>query len=1040
MKTLITFFVERGLLVNLLSGMLLLGGIYAGYSIQREAFPSVNFDLVVVSAVYPGASPHEMEQLLTIPIERELKGIDGVKTFSSTSSAGSMELSIEIDPNYDDRSRFVADVQQAIDRADLPDDLPTDPVLVEVKSEQTPVLSFSIFGPIDELELKHFADRIEDDLLAIRGVSKVFVQGDRKEEIRITLDPERMHRHHVSTGDIIRLVRGWNVNAPGGDLQTPGGQKVIRVNGEFTSAADAANLVIRANELGDALLLKDVADVTQTLERPRRHVDAMGDPAMNFIVIKQADADIIQLVDRVRAYLPTIPERYHEAIQTRAYQDFSINTRLRLKVLTSNGAIGLLFVFLTLFMFLRPAVAMTTAWGLPIIFFSGILVLYMSGTTLNLLTMFGFIVVLGLMVDDAIIIGENATWHMEQGLSPAQAAIEGTHELVGPVTATVLTTVVAFLPLMFMEGIIGKFVFSIPLVVVVLLTFSWLEAIFILPNHVRDVVNPDKHPRERRLLIWLTDLYERLLRIAVRFRYLTIALSIAGLIGAGMLAGQIKFQLFPSGAEDQFYLRVTAPVGTTLDEMRQQLLAIDREVRARIDPALLETTTTMAGMNSADEREDLKQIGDHFGFVRVILTSFVERTTSAKTVMAKLEKEIPALFPAMEVSFVMRSPGPPTGRALQVEIRGSSNDTRERAARRLVTLLEGVEGVHSIESGLQPGDPEIHIVLDRALATYAQVDMAAVATHIRAAFDGLPVSTLKQGKEEIDVTIRYPEKARTDIGTLKALLIPNQAGGLVPLGKIATFVERPGVTNVRHKDGLRIINVSAEVHHEKITSAGLNALVKAKESEWLGDDAKLLRYRLGGEQERTEESVQGLIFSFIFALLGIFIILAVQFNRLSYPLLVMLAIPFGVIGIVVGLFLHGQPVSFMSLMGFVALTGVVVNASLVMAVFIQRLLNEGMPWFESIIHGGKRRLRAVLLTAITTVVGLLPTAYGWGGFDPFVAPMALALSWGLMFSTAITLFSVPAALGIGMDCKHFAEGLMLRLRGKHIPGPDPESH
>ncbi|MDQ7010571.1 MAG: efflux RND transporter permease subunit, partial [Mariprofundaceae bacterium] len=418
MKKLIAFFVKRGLLVNLLSGMLLLGGIYAGYSIQREAFPSVNFDLVVISATYPGTSPHEMEQLIVTPIERELKGIDGVKTVSSTSFAGSMEILIEIDPDYKDRSRFVADVQQAVDRADLPDDLPAEPVLMEVKSEQTPVLSFSIFGPIDELELKHIADHIEDDLLAIRGVSKVFVQGDRKEEIRITLDPERMSKHRISTEDIIRLVRGWNVNAPGGKLKMPDGQKVIRINGEFTSAEDAARLVIRANERGDALLLSDVAEVTEALEQPRRHVDAMGDPAMNFIVIKKADADIIQLVDRVRAYLPSIPERYHKAIQVRTYQDFSINTRLRLKVLTSNGAIGLVLVFLTLFMFLRPAVAMTTAWGLPIIFFSGILVLYLGGTTLNLLTMFGFIVVLGLMVDDAIIIGENATWHMEQGLSP----------------------------------------------------------------------------------------------------------------------------------------------------------------------------------------------------------------------------------------------------------------------------------------------------------------------------------------------------------------------------------------------------------------------------------------------------------------------------------------------------------------------------------------------------------------------------------------------------------------------------------------------
>jgi len=1026
MKSIIAFFVHRGLLVNMLSVMLLLAGIYAATAIQREAFPSVDFDLVVVSAAYPGSSPHESEQLLVTPIERELKGMDGIKKISSTAFAGSMEMLIEIEPSYTDRSRFVSDVQQAINRASLPSDLPADPVIMEIKSEQTPVISFSIFAPIDELQLKHISDQIEDDLLNIEGVSNVFVQGDRKEEIRITLLPEKMAEYRVSTDDIVQLVKGWNVNAPGGNLKTTEGQKMIRINGEFTSAEDASNLVIRANERGDKLYLKDVAEVTQSLEKARRYVDAMGKPSMSFIVLKQVDTDIITLVDRVRAYLPMISERYNKSIEVRTYQDFSVNTRLRLQVLTSNGMIGLILVFLTLFMFLRPAVALTTAWGLPIIFFSGVLVLFLSGTTLNLLTMFGFIIVLGLMVDDAIIIGENATYHMERGLSPSEAAIEGTYELLGPVTATVLTTIVAFLPMMFMEGIIGKFIYSIPVVVVILLTFSWWEAIMILPNHIKDVVNPNKHPKERKALVWLTEFYGKTLALAVRYRYISILITLMGLVGAGFLAGQTKFQLFPGGAEDQFYLRINAPTGTTLEEMRQKLFEVDREVRKRIDPALLEVTTAMAGTNSSDQREELKQVGDHFGYLRVSLTSFVGRDVPAHTVMQSLEKEIPQLFPDLSINFVMMAAGPPTGRAVQVEISGGKDDTREAAARRLVTLLEKTPGIHSVESGLEEGDPEIHIVLNRELAAYAKVDMATVATHIRAAFDGLVVSTLKQGKEEVDVTLRYPEKSNNSINTLRNLMIPNRMGGLVPLGKIAEFEQQPGLASVRHKKGVRVIHVSAEVRPNEITSAEANALVGEMKDEWLGEDGKFLTYRLGGEQERTQESVRGLIFSFIFALFGIFIILAIQFNKLSYPFLVMLAIPFGMIGIVIGLFLHGQPLSFMSLMGFVALTGVVVNSSLVMAVFIQRLLQDGVPWFEAIISGGKRRLRAVLLTAITTVVGLLPTAYGWGGFDPFVAPMALALSWGLLFSTVITLFSVPAALAVALDVKRFVLRLMKR--------------
>ncbi len=1026
MKQLIAFFVRRGLIVNLISLLLLTSGIYAGVNIQREAFPSVNFDIIAIGAGYPGAAPREVERLLVTPIERELKSIDGINAIRSTAFLGRMQITIEVDPDYTDRSRLVSDIQQAINRADLPSDLPAEPTITEVKSEQTPVLTFSIFGDFKPLELKHLSDLIEDDVRNIDGVANVFVQGDRKEEIRIVPIPEKMRQQRVSVNDIITLIRGWNIDAPGGRLKEAEGQSIIRITGEFTSAEDAAKLVLRANEKGQALYLDDVAEVTETLEQPSRHVGAQGDPAVNMIVLKKGDKDIIKLVDAVRAYLKTVPETYGENVQVRVYNDFSTITRLRLGVLTSNGAIGLILVLLTLMLFLRPSVAFTTAWGLPIIFFSGVLVLYLSGVTLNLLTMFGFIMVLGLMVDDAIIIGENATWHMEQGLSPEQAAITGTTELIGPVTATVLTTVVAFLPLMHMDGIIGKFVYSIPIVVVILLLFSWLEAIFILPNHIRDVANPNKHPKERWLFIWLTRIYGWTLEKAVKLRYLTILLTFAGLLGTLALASHMKFQLFPSGAESTFYLRVTMPTGTTLEQTWDTLVRLDREVRKRIDPALLETTTMVAGENSADQREALKQLGDRFGFERVILIPFTQREVSAYTVMDRIKEEIPPLFPELDISFAMQKPGPPVGRALQVELTGNDEPALMRVAQRLEDMLKTTPGAYAVESDIEPGDPEMHIVLDRKLAAYARIDLAIVASHIRAAFDGLRVSTLKRGKEEVDVTIRYPEQAQHDINTLMQLEIPNMRGGLIPLGRIVHIEHQKGINSVRHKDGNRVINVSAEVDQKQLTSKELNDIVRQRADEWLADDAQHVHFHLGGEQERSEESVRGLIFSFAFALLGIFVILAIQFNSIGYPILVMLAIPFGIIGIVIGFFLHGQPISFMAMMGFVALTGVVVNASLVMAVFIQRQIQQGIPWRQAIIESGKRRLRAVLLTAITTVVGLLPTAYGWGGHDPFVAPMALALSWGLMFSTVITLYSVPAALGIAIDSKH----LLLRMVGR----------
>ncbi|MDX8412564.1 MAG: efflux RND transporter permease subunit [Mariprofundales bacterium] len=1014
MQSIIAFFVRRGLLVNLVSLMLLVGGIYAALSIQREAFPSVNFDVIVVSAAWPGAAPSEVERQMLDPIEQELKGIDGIDEIHSTAYPGLMQITVKVDPSFSDRSRLVADIQQGINRAQLPLDLPADPMITEVKSEQAPVLSVTLFADMDPLTLKRVANDVQDDLLNLKGVSRVLLQGGRKEEIRIVLNPDKMARNRVSINDVRTLIQGWNINAPGGHLQLPQGQQVLRITGELTGADDAAQLVLRANDRGDLLKLGDVADISTDLVRPTRLIAAMGKPAINMIILKKGDADIISLVDRVKGYLTTVPNHYQ--VEVRTYNDFSLITRLRLGVLTSNGAIGLALVLLVLSLFLRPGVALTTAWGLPIIFFSGLLALYFGGVTLNLLTMFGFIMVLGLMVDDAIIIGENVTWHMEQGVKPEQAAIIGTFELLGPVTATVLTTVVAFLPLMHMDGIIGKFIYSIPVVVVILLSFSWLEAIFILPNHIRDVVNAKKKPKERKLFVTIVNLYGTLLTLAVRWRYITILLTLMGFAATLLLASQMKFQLFPSGAESQFYLRVNAPIGTTLEENYQLLSHIDQAVRERIDPQLLETTTLIAGENSADQRETMKQVGDRFGFVRAILIPFTERKVSAYTVMARIQNEVPQLFPQAKISFAMMKPGPPVGRAFQVELSGGDAAARREVAQRLMAQLQQTAGALAIESDLEGGDPELRVVLDRAKAAYAGINLATVSLLVKAAFDGLRVSTIRQTREESDVTIRYPISLQQDITTLMQLEIPNTRGGLIPLGYIAHLEKHDGATSIRHKDGRRIVNVSAEVDPEVITSKELNTMMKKMQAKWLGTD-KAVHIHFGGEQERSEESVRSLIFSFVFALFGIFIILAIQFNSITYPVLVMLAIPFGLIGIVIGFFLHGEPLSFMAMMGFVALTGVVVNNSLVMAVFFQRLIAQGLAWREAVVESGKRRLRAVLLTALTTVVGLLPTAYGWGGFDPFVAPMALALSWGLLFSTVITLFSIPAAFGLAQDVK-----------------------
>ena len=1020
MRTILQFLVNRPLIINMISFFLLALGLFAMVEINREAFPNVNLDRIQIDFSYPGATPEEVERLIVTPIEQQLKSVSGIDKMTSTSFPGSGRINLEIDPDASNRQRIVSDVQQAVNQADIPTDLPYDPFVTEIDGSVFPVINLVVSANRTDLELNRLGRDISDELLQIDGIAKVIIQGQRKAEIRITVDPEKMRRERIATGDVVRLIETWNVNVPGGDLETAEKQYAIRITGELKGENDAGELVLRANERGDALRLKDIATITETLEKPSKIYDVQGQPALSITILKQTEADIISTVDRVRDYIDTIAARHGNDIRVSTYQDFSRFARLRLGVLTNNGIVGLFLVLISLVLFLRPSVALTTTIGLPIVFATGLFALLVAGVTLNLISMLGFIMVLGMLVDDAIIVGENITWHMEKGKPPNVAAVDGSVEIIGPVTATILTTVVAFGPLMFMEGIIGKFIIAVPIVVISLLFFSWLEAFLILPGHVAHFANPDKHPEERHWITAIENFYLAILRVAIRFRWITVLLSLLLLIGSFYLAAtRMSFQLFPAAGIDQYTVRVTAQPGTRLDVMRAKMIDIDRAIRERTDAQVLETTLISTGQIAVDEGDPLTQRGDRFGQISVIYQPAISREGhDAMVDMRQMEKDIPALFPDVEIAFAELKPGPPAGRALQVEISQSTDADGKQASTQLMDYLAGIDGVTSIESGSQPGDASLHVVVNRALATYAGVPLSTIASHIRAAVGGLRVATTRRGTEEIDITVRYPTDPARQREYLENLLITNTRGGLIPLKEIATLEENPGFTTIRHKEGIRIIHVAANIDNDIITSSELNNLVAKNEKQWLADLSDKVVINYGGEEEKNEESVKGLMQSLVFAMLGIFIILAIQFNRFSYPFYVMLAIPFGAIGIIIGFYLHDMywrpmPLSFFALMGGVALTGVVVNSSLVLLVFVQRAIERGMNTYDAILEAGRRRLRAVILTATTTVVGLLPTAYGWGGMDPFVSPMALALSWGLIFSTVITLIVIPAAFAIG---------------------------
>jgi len=1038
MKAMIHYLVNRGLVVNLVSVFLMALGGYAVFDINREAFPNVNIDKIQVDVHYPGASPAEVEQLLITPIEQELRALNGIDSMISMSFPGSGRIVMDVDPAAHNRIRLPSEISLAVDRADLPNDLPDEPFVTEIEGSVFPVIRMAVSAPMDEVALKRLGDDIKDDLLQIKGIAKAVISGARKSEIRVVVDPAKMARQRISVEEIANTLARWNLNTPGGDLDTPEGQKAVRIVGEFENEQDAANLVLRANASGNVLKLSDVADVHEALALPQVLHEVAGKPALSLLILKKSNADIIETVDAIREYAKEIPKRYGKNLSVQLFQDFSRFARLRLGVLSSNGKVGLILVFVSLLLFLRRSVAMTTTWGLPIIFMSGLFVLFSFGVTLNLISMMAFIMVLGMLVDDAIIIGENITYHMENGMQPNDAAVKGSVELIGPVTTTILTTVAAFLPMFFVSGIIGKFIVAIPMVVITLLVLSWLESFLMLPSHVAHFTNPNKHPPERAWIVALEKAYGWVLSKAVRHYWVTVLVSTAILLGSLVLAKSMLFQLFPPVGVDEFVVRVSAPPGTNLIAMRDNLRAIDKEMRKHIKPEYLEATLQKSGDVSVDEGDPLTQRGSRYGQIRSIYVPAVTRPEhNAVADMRKLEGILTEKFPELKISLTEIRPGPPVGRALEADIISYDDRASEKAARQLMDYLQTIKGVTTIDSGLKKGDDELRVRLDRELATYAGVNLATASRQIRAASGGLVVSSIRRGKEEIDVTIRFPEKGAGELAQLKKLLIPNNRDGLVPLEKIAKFETKRGLTTIRHKEGVRIVNVVADIDSAVLSSSELNRLVRANEKQWQGELLSKVSVQYGGEEEKNQESFQDMIFAFGFALIAIFFILAIQFNNLSYPFMVMLAIPFGAIGIILSFYLHGifwkpMPLSFFSTLGMVALTGVVVNSSLILLVFIQRAHEEGMDMFDAIILAGHRRLRAVLLTATTTVVGLLPTAYGWGGLDPFVSPMALALSSGLAFATVVTLITIPAVLYAGHKLSIRVKSVVHRLR-KGLP-------
>lgn len=1084
---LIALALRKPILINLLTVFLVAFGIFKASQMSRDAFPSIHFDTVTITTTYPGASTEEVERFVTRVIEEAIENIEGIEDFESNSTEAFSLVIAKLDPDLSrvKKNKTITDIQRAVDSIrDLPEQILDRPLVNEIEGAVFGVITVALGGEVDYADLHLAADQLRDRLLAMPGVKNLQEYGVREAEYSIEVKPDLLAKYNMNLLQVISVLKNNHINLPGGTMKTDQGDLLVRTVGEAESIDDIKQMILRSNVSGKMVRIEDVADVRKAYPETKRLYRANGSRSIHFIVIKKNAGDIIEIAEQSRIVGQKFAEDYpNKDLKVSFINDYSQFVENRLNVLTSNSYMGIVLVLVVLLFFLSFDIALVTAIGMPVAFCAAFIVLAYMHVSINLISMFGLVIVLGMLVDDAIIVAENIWQHFEMGKPPKQAVLDGTMEVFWPVCATILTTMAAFSPLFLVSGIFGKFLTDIPLGVIVCLVMSLMEAMLILPTHAYDLLKlrvrmfghpflkrvhkqgepssndssagqakqevkqgaeqESKHSQDTTSPLktstrstpppvqakgWIMYAYERLLRTCVRWRYLVSGLLATAVAGSMMFAIQhIPFILFPSSGVEVIDMRVDWPKGLLKEQTEQRMLEVERVVEGLTREELRDYITKV-GVQENNNLDPLRKRGAHLGQVNIYLTPENARERSAEEIISALRpkvEEVAMPLGAQRVSFHRLRTGPPVGKPVAIKVRGQDLMQADLAADQLIAALKQESGVIDISKDFQAGKKELIVEVDEAAAAKAQVDVRQVASHIRTLIEGTEAGFFQDGEERIPIKVRFPESNRNNLEDLKSSLIANAFGQLLPLERVISVRQGVGIEEMKRFDGERAITVSADIKEQETTASQVGQRILPTLAS-LRQDFPALSFEQGGEYQDTQESVGSLKEAGLVAVAVIFLILATQFNSLTQPFVIMLAIPFGALGVIWSFYVYGLPLSFMGCIGLIGLSGVVVNDSIVLVDFINQAKKRGLSSFEACVHAGLRRFRAVWLTTLTTSFGLIPLVYGWGGDDKFLKPAATALAFGLLFATMQILLFVPAFYLIREDLER---GLVWLARG-----------
>ena len=1027
-NSILEWIVRNKVTANIAMLVFLLGGVYMSLLIKKEVFPEFDLDMVTISVSYPGASPEEVEQGVILSIEEKVRGVEGVKEITATAKESVAAISVELDAGTD-KTRTYQDIKQAIDSiTTFPEDVEKPNISINMRKHH--VLSLTLMGENDPLVLRELAEKARDRILQHPDITQVELHGAKSYEVEIAIDKIAMEKYGLSIQNISDIVSKESVELSGGSIKSDAGELLLRVKTRKIKASEFEKIPLLSSKNGYTLKLGDIASIKEMFNDDNTYFTYNNKPAIEIEVFRIGRETPQSVSKAVHSVVEDLSDELPAPYQLIINNDQSKVYDARLHLLLQNGLQGLVLVLLILGMFLEFKLAFWVALGIPTSFLGSLLFLESFGVSINMISMFAFIIALGIVVDDAIIVGENVYEYRQRGMNYVDAAVQGTRDVAVPVSFSILTNIVAFIPLIYLPGMLGKIFGVIPIVVTIVFVISWFESILILPAHIAykkeakkggfaEKLYTQQQKISKSLDKWVEKVYKPSLLFCVNNRYSTMitGMVILGLVLSYAASGRLGFEMMPRVESNRAVVYATLPIGAPhelIEKVNQKIIAAGLK--------------TVKDINEPDLQEGYKSdISENSIRVTFYLIDGEQRITSTGDFNEKWRQNLGKLAGVNSLVFKKDIGGPGGGRAaLTVELSHRDPVLLNKASVDLAEILKSFTITKDIDDGTSTGKRQVDFELF-PLGQKLGLTAYDVARQVRYTTYGKESIREQHGRNEVKIMVRQSEIERNSESDIDNIKIKTPAGGFVRLGDVAKKVEGNAYTQISRRDGKRTISVTANVEPEFQTPqviASLNDEFLPK----LQQKYPELQIQYQGMQADTKESQQSLISSFILVLAILYIMLAIPFASYTQPLIVMIAIPFGIIGAFLGHMIMGYSLSMISIMGIVALCGVVVNDTLVMVDYANHMKAEGNSTLESILLAGTRRFRPILLTTATTFGGLAPMIFERSIQAKFMIPMAISLGYGILFSTIISLVLVPAIYMILDDVKH-----LFTARSKETP-------